>query len=82
MNTSTIPSWVAETSRSHNRGLLVCIEASMIATGTAIAYVFLKMISVLAEVNARTLCQILVRGAAACHRHRDGGCRMVDFPRS
>ena len=37
MNTSTIPSWVAETSRSHNRGLLVCIEASMIATGTAIA---------------------------------------------
>ncbi|KAK4705020.1 hypothetical protein P7C70_g1189, partial [Phenoliferia sp. Uapishka_3] len=38
MNTSTIPSWVAETSRSHNRGLLVCIEASMIATGTAIAY--------------------------------------------
>ncbi|KAL8276397.1 hypothetical protein RQP46_011195 [Phenoliferia psychrophenolica] len=38
MNTSTIPSWVAETSKSHNRGLLVCIEASMIATGTAIAY--------------------------------------------
>ncbi|KAL8292075.1 hypothetical protein RQP46_001541 [Phenoliferia psychrophenolica] len=38
MNTSTIPTWVAETSRSHNRGLLVCIEASMIATGTAIAY--------------------------------------------
>ncbi|KAM0750892.1 putative MFS monosaccharide transporter [Meredithblackwellia eburnea MCA 4105] len=38
MNTSTIPSWVAETSRSHNRGLLVCIEASMVATGTAIAY--------------------------------------------
>lgn len=38
MNTATIPSWVAETSRSHNRGLLVCIEASMIATGTAIAY--------------------------------------------
>lgn len=28
----------AETSKSHNRGLLVCIEASMIATGTVIAY--------------------------------------------
>ncbi|GAA5921221.1 hypothetical protein JCM1841_001638 [Sporobolomyces salmonicolor] len=38
MNTSTIPSWMAECSRSHNRGLLICIEASMIATGTAIAY--------------------------------------------
>lgn len=29
---------MAECSRSHNRGLLICIEASMIATGTAIAY--------------------------------------------
>ncbi|GAA6033151.1 hypothetical protein JCM8097_002970 [Rhodosporidiobolus ruineniae] len=38
MNTSTIPSWMAECSRAHNRGLLICIEASMIATGTAIAY--------------------------------------------
>ncbi|KAI5481366.1 putative MFS monosaccharide transporter [Pseudohyphozyma bogoriensis] len=38
MNTATIPSWVAETSKSHNRGMLVCIEASMIATGTMIAY--------------------------------------------
>lgn len=38
MNTSTIPSWVAETSKSHNRGLLVSIEASMIAAGTALAY--------------------------------------------
>ncbi|GAA5841365.1 hypothetical protein JCM11251_006163 [Rhodosporidiobolus azoricus] len=38
MNTSTIPSWMAECSRAHNRGLLITIEASMIATGTAIAY--------------------------------------------
>ncbi|GAA5920252.1 hypothetical protein JCM6882_007913 [Rhodosporidiobolus microsporus] len=38
MNTSTIPSWMAECSRAHNRGLLICIEASVIATGTAIAY--------------------------------------------
>lgn len=36
--TATLPSWQAETSKSHNRGLLVCIEASMIATGTVIAY--------------------------------------------
>ncbi|BGP42522.1 sugar transporter-like protein [Rhodotorula kratochvilovae] len=38
MNTSTIPAWMAECSRSHNRGLLICIEASMIALGTALAY--------------------------------------------
>lgn len=38
MNTATIPTWQAEVSKSHNRGLLVCIEASMIATGTAISY--------------------------------------------
>ncbi|TIB04742.1 hypothetical protein E3P92_03307 [Wallemia ichthyophaga] len=38
INTATIPSWQAETSKSHNRGLLVCIEGSMIATGTVIAY--------------------------------------------
>ncbi|KAL7412153.1 general substrate transporter [Mrakia frigida] len=37
-NTSTIPSWVAESSKSHNRGLLVCIEASMVAVGTLISY--------------------------------------------
>lgn len=37
--TATIPSWQAETSRAHNRGLLICIEASMVAIGTAIAYV-------------------------------------------
>ncbi|GAA6017780.1 hypothetical protein JCM11491_004616 [Sporobolomyces phaffii] len=38
MNTATIPSWMAECSRSHNRGLLICIEASMVAIGTALAY--------------------------------------------
>ncbi|KAL8291441.1 hypothetical protein RQP46_002419 [Phenoliferia psychrophenolica] len=38
MNTATIPTWHAETAKSHNRGLLVCIEASMIASGTMVAY--------------------------------------------
>lgn len=37
-NTSSIPIWQAETSKSHNRGLLICIEAAMIAVGTVIAY--------------------------------------------
>ncbi|ORY86029.1 general substrate transporter [Leucosporidium creatinivorum] len=37
-NTATIPTWHAETAKSHNRGLLVCIEAAMISSGTAIAY--------------------------------------------
>ncbi|KAL7274814.1 sugar transporter-like protein [Rhizina undulata] len=37
-NTSTIPVWQAEISQSHNRGLLICIEAAMIAMGTLIAY--------------------------------------------
>lgn len=38
MNTSTIPSWQAETSKLHNRGAHVCFEASMIAIGTVVAY--------------------------------------------
>lgn len=38
MNTATIPSWLAECSKSHNRGFLVCVEASMVAVGTVIAY--------------------------------------------
>ncbi|KAF9024808.1 general substrate transporter [Hymenopellis radicata] len=38
LNTATIPSWQAECSKAHNRGLHICIEASMIATGTVIAY--------------------------------------------
>ena len=37
-NTATIPSWVAECSKAHNRGLLTCVEASMVAVGTCIAY--------------------------------------------
>lgn len=37
-NTSTIPSWVAESTKSHNRGFLVCVEASMVAVGTFISY--------------------------------------------
>ncbi|KAK0451568.1 general substrate transporter [Armillaria borealis] len=38
LNTATIPSWQAECSKAHNRGLHICIEASMIAMGTVIAY--------------------------------------------
>jgi MFS family permease len=38
MNTATIPSWVAESSKAHNRGFLICIEASTVAVGTVIAY--------------------------------------------
>ncbi|WVR08726.1 hypothetical protein IAU60_005784 [Kwoniella sp. DSM 27419] len=37
-NTATIPSWVAETSKAHNRGFLICMEASTVAVGTVIAY--------------------------------------------
>ncbi|KAL0262213.1 hypothetical protein SLS55_003652 [Diplodia seriata] len=38
MNTSTIPTYQAECSRSTNRGLLICIEGGIIAFGTMIAY--------------------------------------------
>ncbi|KAJ5910602.1 Sugar transporter STL1 [Penicillium tannophilum] len=38
MNTSTIPTYQAECSRTSNRGLLICIEGGIIAIGTAIAY--------------------------------------------
>ncbi|AFR97888.2 monosaccharide transporter [Cryptococcus neoformans C23] len=37
-NTATIPSWVAESSKAHNRGFLICMEASTVAVGTVIAY--------------------------------------------
>lgn len=38
LNTATIPTWQAECSGSHNRGLHICIEASTIAFGTVVAY--------------------------------------------
>lgn len=38
MNTSTIPTYQAECSRSKNRGLLICIEGSTVAIGTLISY--------------------------------------------
>lgn len=38
MNTSTIPTYQAECSRTTNRGLLICIEGGIIAFGTMIAY--------------------------------------------
>ncbi|BFZ60024.1 sugar transporter-like protein [Saitoella coloradoensis] len=39
-NTATIPTWQAECSTGTSRGMLVCIEAAMIAVGTFIAYWF------------------------------------------
>lgn len=38
INTSTIPTYQAECSRTTNRGLLICIEGSVIAIGTLISY--------------------------------------------
>lgn len=38
MNTSTIPTYQAESSHAKNRGLLICIEGGVIAIGTMIAY--------------------------------------------
>lgn len=38
MNTSTIPTYQAECSKTTNRGLLICIEGGTIAIGTLIAY--------------------------------------------
>jgi sugar porter (SP) family MFS transporter len=38
INTSTIPTYQAECSKTQNRGLLICIEGGIIAFGTLIAY--------------------------------------------
>lgn len=38
INTSTIPTYQAECSKTSNRGLLICIEGGIIAFGTLIAY--------------------------------------------
>lgn len=38
INTSTIPTYQAECSRTSNRGLLICIEGGTIAFGSLIAY--------------------------------------------
>ncbi|KAF2176299.1 general substrate transporter [Zopfia rhizophila CBS 207.26] len=38
INTSTIPTYQAECSKTTNRGLLICIEGGIIAFGTLIAY--------------------------------------------
>ncbi|KAL4869632.1 hypothetical protein BDV12DRAFT_184967 [Aspergillus spectabilis] len=38
MNTSTIPTYQAECSRTSNSGLLICIEGATIAFGTLVAY--------------------------------------------
>jgi len=38
INTSTVPTYQAECSKSHNRGKVICIEGSCVAIGTLIAY--------------------------------------------
>lgn len=38
INTSTVPTYQAECSASHNRGKLICIEGGNVAIGTLIAY--------------------------------------------
>lgn len=43
INTSSIPTWQAECSRSHNRGLLICIEGGNVAIGTLIAYWYRRL---------------------------------------
>lgn len=38
MNTSTVPTWQSETSKSHRRGQMVMIEGSIIVFGVMISY--------------------------------------------
>lgn len=38
MNTSTVPTWASETSKSHNRGKMVMIEGAMITGGVCLSY--------------------------------------------
>jgi MFS family permease len=38
MNTSTVPTWASETSRSHKRGKMVMIEGVMIIAGLMLSY--------------------------------------------
>jgi len=38
MNTSTVPTWQSETSKSHRRGQMVMIEGSIIIFGVMISY--------------------------------------------
>lgn len=38
LNTSTVPTWQSECSRSHRRGQLVMIEGALITGGIMIAY--------------------------------------------
>ena len=38
MNTSTVPTWASETSKSHKRGKMVMIEGAMITGGICLSY--------------------------------------------
>lgn len=47
LNTSTVPTWQSETSKSHRRGQLVMIEGALITGGICISYwvgIFLKLV--------------------------------------
>jgi len=45
MNTSTVPTWQSETSKSHKRGKLVMIEGAMITGGICLSYVSISYLS-------------------------------------
>ena len=38
LNTSTVPTWQSETSKSHRRGMLVMIEGALITGGICLSY--------------------------------------------
>lgn len=38
LNTSTVPTWASETSKSHKRGKMVMIEGAMVTFGIALSY--------------------------------------------
>lgn len=40
LNTSTVPTWQSETSKSHRRGQLVMVEGALITCGIMISYWF------------------------------------------
>lgn len=38
MNTSTVPTWQSESSKAHQRGMLVMIEGMLITAGITLSY--------------------------------------------
>jgi MFS family permease len=68
MNTATIPTWVAESSKAHNRGFLICIEASTVAVGTVIAYWLVFGLSYVDVSNSLVKADLDLRGVAIPYR--------------